>query len=50
MGAKLDVVKCIATVFVTLENLVYRPDRSQIIYYHDAGYGDILVQNKIGCV
>ena len=41
----VDVAKCAATVFVTLENLVYRPDRSQIIYYDDAGYGDILDKN-----
>ena len=41
----VGVAKCAATVFVTLENLVYRPDRSQIIYYDDAGYGDILDKN-----
>lgn len=40
-----DVAKCAATVFVTLENLVYRPDQTQIIYYDDAGYGDILDKN-----
>jgi len=34
-----------AIVFVTLESLVYRPDQSQIIYYDDAGYGDILDKN-----
>ena len=34
-----------AIVFVTLESLVYRPDRTQIIYYDDAGYGDILDKN-----
>lgn len=41
----VGVAKCAATVFVTLENLVYRPDRTQIIYYDDAGYGDILDKN-----
>ena len=44
-SSKLGVTKYKATVFVTLENLVYRPDRSQIIYYDDAGYGDILDKN-----
>ena len=44
-SVRSDVAKCAATVFVTLENLVYRPDRSQIIYYDDAGYGDILDKN-----
>ena len=34
-----------AIVFVTLESLVYRPDQTQIIYYDDAGYGDILDKN-----
>lgn len=32
-SSKLGVTKYKATVFVTLENLVYRPERSQIIYY-----------------
>ena len=35
-------------VFVTIENIVYRPihsNKSQIIYYDDAGYGDILDKN-----
>lgn len=41
----VGVAKCAATVFVTLENLVYRPDQTQIIYYDDAGYGDILDKN-----
>lgn len=44
-SVRSDVAKCAATVFVTLENLVYRPDRTQIIYYDDAGYGDILDKN-----
>ena len=44
-SSKLGVTKYKATVFVTLENIVYRPDRTQIIYYDDAGYGDILDKN-----
>ena len=44
-SSKLGVTKYKTTVFVTLENLVYRPERSQIIYYDDAGYGDILDKN-----
>lgn len=44
-SGSVGVDKCTATVFVTLENLVYCPDRSQIIYYDDAGYGDILDKN-----
>lgn len=39
------VAKFKATVFATLENIVYRPDQTQIIYYDDAGYGDILDKN-----
>lgn len=42
---KLGVTKCTATVFATLESIVYRPDRTQIIYYDDGGYGDILDKN-----
>ena len=36
------------TVFATIDSVVYRPDpinKSQIIYYDDAGYGDILDKN-----
>lgn len=44
-SSKLGVTKYKATAFVTLENLVYRPDRTQIIYYDNAGYGDILDKN-----
>ena len=43
--SKLGVAKYKAIVFVTLESLVYRPDWTQIIYYDDAGYGDILDKN-----
>lgn len=39
------VAKFKATVFATLENIVYRPDQTQIIYYDDAGYGYILDKN-----
>ena len=44
-SSKLGVAKYKATVFATLESIVYRPDRTQIIYYDDAGYGDILDKN-----
>lgn len=44
-SSKLGVAKYKATVFTTLESIVYRPDRTQIIYYDDAGYGDILDKN-----
>lgn len=44
-SSKLGVAKYKATVFATLESIVYSPDRTQIIYYDDAGYGDILDKN-----